>query len=317
MSKGQLAQAQALPSRPSQAVEIECTDPACACSSAQRRRHRGQMKNNTVGKYANQGGGWVVCGDTADTLPPDMYKTERGPFSTIMRPIDLKTDNPVDIPGSTSERIAREISSFWKLGDKFKEVGMLHKRGILLFGPAGAGKTSTACAIARKVIAENGIVFVLVNGDFDTMKQAIGEVRQREPNRPILNIIEDIDELVENGQEENLLAFLDGEDQIDHVANIGTTNNLEKMGVRLINRPSRFDLVVEVGMPSELERHTYFKAKVGDTLEATQWAKETEGMSLAHLRELIVGTQCMGESADAVLKRLRAMMVKPVVSNAN
>lgn len=269
------------------------------------------------GKYAVQkDGGWIACGDTADTLPANMYKAQRGFAGPVMHPIDLKTDTPITIPGSISEKIAQEISDFWKLGDRFKSVGMLHKRGILLHGPAGAGKTSTAVTIARKIINENGLVFVLVDGDFDNMKQAIRDVRVREPLRPIVNIIEDIDELVENGQEENLLAFLDGEDQIDHVANIGTTNNLDKMGGRLINRPSRFDRVIEVGMPSLAERLVYLTAKVGDQ-EAKEWVEQTEGMSLAHLRELVVGVKCMGEKAPQVLERLRNMMSKKIQNNPN
>jgi len=260
------------------------------------------------GKYAQQAGGWGFCGDTADVLPSEIYKAERGSFGPILRPMDLKTDNPVPLPGSVSDQIANEVSAFWKLGGKFKEVGMLHKRGILLYGPAGAGKTSTACTIGRRIVREDGIVFVLVNGDFANLQVAIREVRQREPLRPIVTILEDIDELVENGQEENLLSFLDGEDQVDHIAHIGTTNNLEKMGARLTNRPSRFDVVIEVGMPSEIERLTYLKAKVGDTTEAYDWSRKTEGMSIAHLRELVVGTKCMSEDPDRVLKRLRAML---------
>jgi hypothetical protein len=293
-------------------------DPeTCDCSSALQGRHLLQMNSKEKGKYAQQAGGWGFCGDTTDVLPSEIYKAERGSFGPILRPMDLKTDNPVPLPGSVSDQIANEVSSFWKLGSKFKDVGMLHKRGILLFGPAGAGKTSTACTIGRRVVKENGIVFVLVNGDFANLQVAIREVRSREPLRPIVNIIEDIDELVENGQEENLLSFLDGEDQVDHVCHIGTTNSLEKMGGRLVNRPSRFDLVIEVGMPSLVERHMYLKAKIGDTTEAKQWAEMTQDMSVAHLRELVVGVKCMSEEPEKVLKRLRDMMARKIPDASN
>lgn len=299
-------------------IEDLCDDPTCDCEESQYRRYLIQMKESKVkGKYAQQSGGWGFCGDVADVLPSDIYKAERGSFGPIMRPMDLKTDIPVAIPDSVSEQIANEVSNFWKLGAKFKEVGMLHKRGLLLHGPAGAGKTCTACAVARRVVGENGLVFVLVNGDFSNLQTAIREIRQREPERPIVNILEDLDELVENGQEENLLSFLDGEDQIDHVANIGTTNHLEKMGARLINRPSRFDIVIQVGMPSLTERHVYLKAKIGDTPEAKEWADQTEGMSVAHLREMVVGVKCMNEDPKKVLKRLREMMARKVNQSAN
>lgn len=306
-------------SNPTQAVpaipdSIECQ---CGCCDDCEERIKKTMNTIQNGKYARQGDVWVFVGETADTLPPAIYKTDRGSFGPRLKEIDLKTDAPIDLPGSTSEKITDEVSAFWQLEDKFKNVGVLHKRGLLLYGPPGAGKTSTVCAVARKIVREKGLVFVLVNGDFQTMKNAVLEVRRREPNRPIVNIIEDIDELIDNGSEEELLSFLDGEDQINHVVNVGTTNNLEKMGPRLINRPCRFDVVIEVGMPSQPERLHYLKAKVGDTKEALDWANNTDGMSLAHLRELVVGVKCMGETPERVIKRLRAMMGKKLLTSPN
>jgi SpoVK/Ycf46/Vps4 family AAA+-type ATPase len=295
----------------------DCEEEDCECNATQLRRQLRAMKNGMKGKYAFAGGGWTFCGDTAETLPADIYRVERGNFGPVLRSMDIKTDIPVPLPDSVSERIAKEVSNFWKLGAKFEDVGMLHKRGILLYGPAGAGKTSTACVVAKKVVGDNGIVFVLTNADFPSLQTAIGEIRQREPERPIVTILEDIDELVGRGMEERLLAFLDGEDQVNHIAHVATTNNLGAMGNRLTNRPSRFDIVIKVGMPSLAERHIYLKAKIGNTKEALKWAKETEGMSVAHLRELVVGVKCMNEDPKKVLTRLREMMGGKIKAGRN
>lgn len=269
------------------------------------------------GKYASHGQGWIFCGDVADTLPAGIYRAQRWMSTPLLEPVDLRSDSPISIPGSAAEQISQEISRFWKLGIKFANMGVLHKRGILMFGLPGSGKTSTAIAVARKVVSDGGIVFVLAGGDFQQLKDAIRLIRLREETRPILCLLEDIDDIVENGFEEALLSFLDGEDQVNHIAVLATTNSLEKLGDRIQNRPCRFDVVMEIGMPSMAERVAYLTARLDNVKEAKGWAAETEGMSLAHLRELVVAVKCMGEAPKSVLKRLRSMMEKKVISNPN
>ena len=64
----------------------------------------------------------------------------------------------------------------------------------------------------------------------------------------------------------------------------------EKLDKRFINRPSRFDIVKKIGMPSELARRQYLSAKSPRLAaddgagELTEWVKLTNGFSIAHLR---------------------------------
>ncbi len=267
-------------------------------------------KIDVSGKYAFFGDGWTFCGETSDTLPAGIYRAEHGFNTPLLKIVDLNTDSPVVIPGSIAERISKEVSHFWSLAEQFATMGVLHKRGILMFGPPGSGKTSTAISVARQVVEDGGVVFVLAGSDFVQLRDAIRLLRIREPNRPVLVLFEDIDELVEDGYEEVLLSFLDGEDQVNHIAILATTNSLEKMGDRIRNRPCRFDVVVEVGMPSLGERVAYLFARLKDEATARKWAADTEGLSLAHLREMVVAVKCMGEDELKVLERLRNMSTR-------
>jgi hypothetical protein len=118
-----------------------------------------------------------------------------------------------------------------------------------------------------------------------------------------------LDELIKRHGEHEILSLLDGEFQIDNVVNLATTNFPEVLGARIVNRPSRFDERILVDMPSAAARMKYLQHATSedDVDEATlrRWVKETEGMSVAHLRELVVAVYCLGQPYDSVLDRRR------------
>jgi len=67
------------------------------------------------------------------------------------------------------------------------------------------------------------------------------------------------------------------------------------------DRPSRFDLIKQIGMPSAAARRAYLAAKEpsldGDTLRI--WVERSEGFSISrHLREMIVLCRCYGKPLD-------------------
>lgn len=110
--------------------------------------------------------------------------------------------------------------------------------------------------------------------------------------------------------------MLDGENQTDNVVYVATTNYPDRLGARIVNRPSRFDERIYVGMPSSAARLAYLTkaGSNGDAIsaqKARQWADATEGLSIAHLRELIAAVLCLDQPFDDVLKRLRSMNERP------
>ena len=48
----------------------------------------------------------------------------------------------------------------------------------------------------------------------------------------------------------------------------------------------------------------------GDDVDLDKWSKDTDGMSLAHLKELFIGVKVLGGEYPAVLKALRNMKEK-------
>src|SRR5258705_13886621 len=90
----------------------------------------------------------------------------------------------------------------------------------------------------------NGVILPL-NSDtsLSIYSSCIPEIfRVIEKDRPLVIIFEDIENLCTGGSTETLLLnVLDGLDQLENVVYLATTNYIEKLKERIMNRPSRFD----------------------------------------------------------------------------
>ena len=263
---------------------------------------------NTKTEYALVEDCWLPCMKTQRILPAGVYRMHYVQGGLAYKPHELNTDDLKIFPGTLGERIIREIDKFWTLSSKYKQHGLIHKRGVILHGVPGTGKTAILCEVARKTVASGGIVLMRVSNELEALIEGIQKAREATPVRPILVLLEDIDDVVESNEEEEFLSFLDGESQVNHIMNIATTNNLKALPDRIKNRPSRFDLVLEVPLPSQRERFAYLMSRMPkEDVLAKKWSKHTKGLSLAHLRELVVGVKCLGLPYTDALHRLRDM----------
>jgi hypothetical protein len=130
-------------------------------------------------------------------------------------------------------------------------------------------------------------------------------LRTIEPERQIIAILEDIDALTEKHGESEYLALLDGESQVNNIVFVATTNYPERLDRRFVDRPSRFDTLRYIGMPADSARRAYLHAKIGDDPVLDEMVEQSDGFSIAHLRELVILTQCFGHPVGSALQRLR------------
>jgi energy-coupling factor transporter ATP-binding protein EcfA2 len=267
-----------------------------------------------VKMWASYGGDrYSPCEHSEPTLPPGQYTIDYSDSIGLhFHLVHTNVDDLLDLPDSTSEHVIDEVKTFWTRESHFRRFGFLWKRGILLWGPPGSGKSVTVQMISKFVESNGGIAIYVVNPKVDTTGLRL--LRQIEPSRPVVVILEDIDAIISNYGESSLLALLDGELQIDNIIFVATTNYPERLDKRFINRPSRFDLVKKIGMPSHTARETYIKMKnkrlSQDEADAElrTWVNNTEGFSIAHLKELIVSVEVFEVNFDVALSRLRKMM---------
>lgn len=246
---------------------------------------------------------------TVDHLGPGAYTVNADDLGPYLKRLDPMSDEIVKLPESANIRVLGGIRKFWSSRERYQKHGLVFKRGVLLWGPPGGGKTVTVHLLTRDLIDGGGIVVFCGNPGLTSL--LLGAVRRIEKVRPLIVVYEDIDEIVNQHGEHAILSMLDGEQQTDNVVSVATTNYPERLGARIVNRPSRFDDRIFVGMPSMAARLTYLKKATGNSDFAEHWANETEGLSIAHLRELVAAVICLDQQYEDVLKRLRSMNERP------
>ena len=231
----------------------------------------------------------------------------------------LNIDELYELPSPEIQSILSDIEIFWERRDTYREYNFVHKRGILLWGEPGCGKSGIIQLCIKNLIdKKNGIVInIKEEEDLRAFSDFIPDFRKIEPDRSIIVILEDLDSLAgeDRYSTTKLLNLLDGVKQIENVVYIATTNYPEKLQERITNRPSRFDRRYQVDMPSSKIREAYIRNKLTKEdlkkVNIKEWVDLTDGMSLSHLKELVVSVVVMGKSFEDSILNLTEMKKSP------
>ena len=211
-----------------------------------------------------------------------------------------------DIAGyEGAKREVTEVVDFLKDPARFKRIGAVGPRGVLMMGPPGTGKT----LMARAVAGQAGVPFFSVTGSsFVELFVGLGASRVRDlfenarKRAPSIVFIDEIDaigqrrggSLVSNDEREQtlnqLLAEMDGFDPSTGVVVIAATNRPEILDPALL-RPGRFDRQVEIPLPNLAERSAILRIHVkskrlGPDVDLDAIARGTPGFSGADLANL-------------------------------
>lgn len=249
-------------------------------------------------------------------LPPGYYsmcQSMNGPF---FKAKGRKQDEALmRFPDADSDKVIQEIDKFWTLEERFKQDKLPFKRGMMLFGPPGSGKTCTLRIVVENLVTKNKGIVVDFPG-VGTFLECYKMLRAIHPEMPLIVLMEDIDAILRRSCESEVLNLLDGMHDITKTIFVATTNYPEQLGSRIMNRPSRFDRKFLIGMPSAEAREMFIRSKLKNLDETTEeeikrWVKDTEGMSIAHIKELYIATKILGDTYEEAIGTLDAMRVTP------
>lgn len=247
---------------------------------------------------------------TTEKIPSGVYKVTYSRDDYHIIPIEINTDELYRFSEDFTDTILKEVEKFWDRKDIYKKYNFTHKRGLLLVGAPGNGKTACINLLIKQLIQKDGLVFFLnsikeFNMYVDVLKPVI---RTIEPERPIITIIEDIDQMIENmNNDSEILDLLDGKNSINHHLVILTSNDTSTLSPALL-RPSRIDMVFEIVPPGAEIRKEFF-IKKGITEDRLQeYVDKTDGMSFAELKEVFTGTVVLDKSIDEVVSQIKHPM---------
>lgn len=200
-----------------------------------------------------------------------------------------------------------------------EKLGIQHVKGMLLYGPPGTGKTLIARQIGKMLNAKepkivNGpeILSKYVGSSEENIrnlfKDAEQEYKQKGDSSSLhIIIFDELDSIFKQrgsrgdgtGVADNvvnqLLAKMDGVDQLNNILVIGMTNRKDLIDEALL-RPGRFEVQVEIHLPDEAGRVQILEIKtkqmrenhaLDDDVDLHQLAKLTKNFSGAELEGLV------------------------------
>jgi len=241
-----------------------------------------------------------------------------------------------DIYGLDQAKLSlQEIINYLKNPAKYKAVGARLRRGVLLYGPSGIGKTMLAKAVA----GEAGVAFLsCAASEFVELYVGVGPKRVRElfekarKLSPCIIFIDEIDGIgtkrksqfsgMESGGDDErtstlnqLLTEMDGFKENKDIVIIAATNRATLLDEALL-RSGRFDTKIKIELPSKEEREGIMKIHLRNKKShisnqaIENIALESEGYSGADLENIV------NESAYCCVQHGREFIENDDIQNA-
>jgi hypothetical protein len=179
-------------------------------------------------------------------IPAGTYHANAERPTLVLTPMTPSSEPVYFLDTPEMRMVRREIEAFFDpdITQRLARAGLKHRRGIILHGPPGTGKTSLMRQLMPFVIEQDAVIIVDCNADH-LERRIIPAVRASDPDRPIVMYFDEFDKNASHSRAE-LLQLLDGLTSPDHLLTIGSTNDLTAVPTQLRNRPSRFGLILEI-----------------------------------------------------------------------
>lgn len=178
---------------------------------------------------------------------------DRDGWTSIKSFIDKRGFDTLFFNNNIKEEIMDHIDNWEKCADTFKERGLIHKTGILVYGKAGTGKSTLAKALASELDYD---LVSIDTSTFDDINLIELTNAINNDNIKIVIFIDEIDAIFKSREDTEttddqkvrvtkLLSFLDGVNSPNNCIFVATTNYYDRLDAA-ITRKGRFDKVIEL-----------------------------------------------------------------------
>ena len=226
--------------------------------------------------------------------------------------VSERTREDVVLPQNVWDEVESNCINVFEDNQRYHDLKIPTKRGILFEGPPGNGKSSLIACLNN--VLDGKVTFIYVTDGVIHSANDIARIftLARRYNPAVL-VFEDIDvigrERQMGGQNFTceLLAQLDGLEVLQDLVIIATTNHVDLVDEALKNRPSRFDRRISVPKPEAEFRArllTKFLTQKNIAVDAEtikQVASKTKEYNGAHLQEIVVTAQLLALRQEEVV----------------
>lgn len=193
------------------------------------------------------------------------------------------------LPDNIKKELQSLVENFLASKQFYINNNIPWKRGILLYGKPGNGKTS----IIRTVMSMYNFkpVTIVPGANDEAVREAFSYAEEQSPS---LLYFEDLDSMLEKNVDiSSFLNLMDGISAKNGLLVIATANDVKKLKTNITDRPSRFDRKFEIPLPNQEMAYIYLKRWFGALLsskkcrELSKYAEKSE-FSYAYLKELYI-----------------------------
>ncbi|WP_308258025.1 ATP-binding protein [Pseudonocardia lacus] len=217
--------------------------------------------------------------------------------SFLPRPV-LRAEDVV-LPAGVLDAIEDHVVRPGVDAERLRAAGQHLKRGVLLHGPPGTGKTHTVRYLLGR-LTDHTVVVLSGRALTKLLPAAVSLARR---SQPAVVVVEDVDLVAEdravapgpNPWLFELLNRIDGVDGDADVTFLLTTNRVDVVERALVERPGRVDLAVEIPPPDADCRRRLLRLYAAatdldlpdDSAEGCALLARTEGVTASFVRELV------------------------------
>ena len=184
----------------------------------------------------------------------ELVPSRTGGITLAFAQLPATAREDVVLPEAVLRRVERHTVDVATHREALLEAGQHLKRGVLLFGPPGTGKTHTTRYVVGRM---TGCTVLLLSGGALHLIGALAEMARE--LQPTVVVLEDVDLVAEDrtfGHGPNpvlfeLLDVMDGASGDADLLFLLTTNRADLLEPALAARPGRVDVAVEIALPDD------------------------------------------------------------------